>query len=219
MSRTEVFETHTAEYEEWFEYHKEVFESEVAALREMLPEGDSRGIEVGLGSGHFTIALGIKEGIEPAEAMRNLALEKGIEVLNATAENLPYKDLHFDFVLMAACISYFTDVKRALKEANRVLKNGGSIIIGFIEKNSLIGKQYEEKRKDSIFYKQAHFYKTENLVQLLKEEGFHQFEFRQTLFENLNEIKKMQASKTGYDQGSFIVVKAIKRNTNRNTIS
>lgn len=211
MIKTQDFEEHTAEYEQWFQQYKEVFESEVEAIREMLPPGDSHGIEIGLGTGQFTLALGIKEGIEPAENMRKIAFERGIDVMDGTAENLPYKDMHFDFVLMASCISYFTNVKQALREARRVLKSGGSLIIGFIEKNSPIGKMYEEKRQTSVFYKQATFYTVENLIAELKSAGFTKLEFRQTLFENLDKIKKFEASKLNYGEGSFVVIKAIKK--------
>src|SRR5687767_5053332 len=95
---------HVAEYEEWFEKYPFVFQSEVEAIRDLLPTGNNiSGIEVALGTGRFSKELGIKEGIEPAPNMRALALKRGIEVLPADAENLPYKDMRFDFVLMTFC--------------------------------------------------------------------------------------------------------------------
>jgi hypothetical protein len=70
------FDTHVSEYEEWFDEYPAVFKSEVEALREMMPEGDKlTGIEVGLGTGRFSEALGIKEGVEPSENMRALAIK------------------------------------------------------------------------------------------------------------------------------------------------
>src|ERR1035437_9509865 len=196
------FETHSTEYDEWFDNYPSVFDSEVEALRDMLPPGESHGIEIGLGTGRFSIALGIKEGIEPAFAMRNIARIRGIEVMDAVAEDLPYKDLHFDFMLMASCVSYFYDVQSAFQEANRVLKRGGSLIIGFIEKESLIGKFYEEKRQKSTFYKQATFYSVSKIISELKSAGFNKLEFSQTLFQNLDEIKELELAKPGYGEGS-----------------
>jgi len=35
-------------------------------------------IEVGIGSGIFAVPLGIKEGVEPSEAMRKRAVKKGL---------------------------------------------------------------------------------------------------------------------------------------------
>jgi hypothetical protein len=45
----------------------------------------------------------------------------------------------------------------------------------------------------------------------LKEAGFKEFEYNQTLFGGLDEIKEVQLPKQGYGQGSFVVVKAIKK--------
>lgn len=209
--KIEVFENHTLEYDNWFNKHQNVFRSEVEAIRDMLPLGNSHGIEVGLGTGRFSVALGIKEGVEPSFSMRRMAVKRGIEVMDAVAEKLPYKDMHFDFVLMASCISYFYDMKRAFREAQRVLKKDGSFIIGFIEKNSIIGKYYEEKRQKNPFYKLATFYTTSRIISELEAAGFHNFEFSQTLFNELDKITEFQAAKPGYSEGSFVVVKAYKK--------
>src|SRR5581483_11525189 len=106
MLKTAPFETNAEEYDAWFDKFPEVFASEVGILRAALPEGDIQGIEVGMGTGRFAEALSIKEGVEPAEEMRKIAYNRVIDVRDANAEQLPYKDLRFDFVLTTA-ISYF----------------------------------------------------------------------------------------------------------------
>ena len=73
--------------------------------------------------------------------MRELAIKRGLDVMDGTAEHLPYKDLHFNFVLFVT-ICHLDNVNEALKEAYRVLKNYGSIIIAFIDKNSSLGEEY-----------------------------------------------------------------------------
>ncbi len=206
-----VFESHVEEYDSWYDRYPFVFQSEVEAIRSMLPPGNSFGIEVGLGTGRFAQALGIKEGVEPSEPMRNLAIERGIEAMDGTAEFLPYKDLHFDFVLMASCIGYFQELHPAFKEANRVLKSGGSFIVGFVEKNSPIGKYYEQIRHESTFYKTILFYSAERVLEELKTAGFVAFETNQTLFNYLDDINTFEPAQTGYDKGSFVVIKAIKK--------
>lgn len=211
MIRTLPFNEHVAEYEEWFDKYSFVFQSEVEAIRDFLPVGDNiRGIEVALGTGRFSRELGIKEGIEPSENMRALALERGIEVLAGEAEHLPYKDRSFDFVLMAFCISYFENLPLAFKEAWRVLKEGGSLIVGFIDKNSIIGKFYQQRRPESVFYKQANFYSTKKIISQLNATGFTKLEFSQTLFHRLDNTTAFEPAKNGYGEGSFIVIKAIK---------
>jgi ubiquinone/menaquinone biosynthesis C-methylase UbiE len=211
MIRTLQFEEHVAEYEEWFGKYPFVFQSEVEAIRDLLPKGNNiSGIEVALGTGRFAKELGIKEGIEPSPHMRALALKRGIEVLSAEAEHLPYKDMKFDFVLMAFCISYFEDLHLAFKEAQRVLKIGGALIIGFIDKESIIGKFYEERKPESIFYKQANFYTPKRIIAELKQLKFKDLQFSQTLFHALDDIKEFEPAKPGYGEGSFVLVNAIK---------
>jgi len=212
MIQTTIFNTYTDEYEAWYKKYPEVYNSEITALKEQLlklPE-NIKGIEVGLGTGRFAQPLGIKEGVEPATEMAILATKRGIEVIKGTAENLPYKDLQFDFVLFVT-VCHLNNIKNALKETHRVLKHKGSIIIGFINKDQKIGKAYEEKRKRSTFYKYATFYTVKNISELLKNAGFKNLEFNQTLFGTLNEIKEIQLPKQGFGEGSFVVVKAIKK--------
>ena len=212
MAHTTVFENNIADYEQWYEDHKAVFESEVKALQaqfEKLPE-DLHGIEVGLGTGRFSAALGIKEGIEPAEGMAEKAIQRGIEVMSGTAEKLPYADMHFDFVLYVT-ICYLDQLKLALKEAHRVLKRNGSVIIGFLDKEQPIAQNYQEKRHRSTFYKGATFYSVNRVETLLREVGFGDLEINQTLFGELDEIEAVQLPKEGYGEGSFVVVKATKK--------
>jgi SAM-dependent methyltransferase len=211
MVNTIPFNEHVTEYEEWFSRYPFVFQSEVEAIRDALPAQDNMyGIEVALGTGRFSRELGIKEGIEPAENMRALALERGIEVRAAEAEHLPYKDMHFDFVLMVFCISYFDDLAAAFLEAKRVLKKGGCLIVGFIDKDSIIGKSYERRKRDSIFYRQANFYSPQRILDELKKAGFKKMECSQTLFDELDNIKEVEPAKPGYGEGSFVIIKAIR---------
>lgn len=212
MAHTTVFENNIADYEQWYEDHKAVFESEVKALQAQfakLPE-DLHGIEVGLGTGRFSAALGIKEGIEPAEGMAEKAIQRGIEVMSGTAEKLPYADMHFDFVLYVT-ICYLDQLKLALKEAHRVLKRNGSVIIGFLDKEQPVAQNYQEKRHRSTFYKGATFYSVNRVETLLREVGFGDLEINQTLFGELDEIEAVQLPKEGYGEGSFVVVKATKK--------
>jgi ubiquinone/menaquinone biosynthesis C-methylase UbiE len=211
MIRSLPFNEHVAEYEDWFAKYPFVFQSEVEAIRNLLPTGNNiTGIEVALGTGRFAKALGITEGIEPSPKMRALALKRGIEVMSAEAENLPYEDMQFDYVLMVFCISYFEDLPTAFNEARRVLKNDGALIVGFIDKDSIIGQFYKQRKPHSVFYKEAKFYSTKQIASELKKVKFKDLEFSQTLFHALDDIREFEPAKPGYDVGSFVVIKAIK---------
>ncbi|NNJ80588.1 MAG: class I SAM-dependent methyltransferase [Flavobacteriaceae bacterium] len=212
MYRTEVFNKNVEVYEAWYDKYHEVYMSELAALREQistLPE-NIRGIEIGLGTGRFSEPLGIKEGIEPSEEMARKAVKRGIEIMEGVAERLPYGDMQFDFVLFVT-ICHLNNIRLAIKEAHRVLKPGGAIIIGFLDKDQSIAQQYMEKRDRSTFFRNATFYTVDRIRKLLEENKFKNLEFNQTLFGALDEISTIQIPEFGYGNGSFVVVKAVKK--------
>lgn len=209
--KTNVFDSHVEEYEVWYEEHPELYQSEVQAIREhfrRLPES-IHGIEVGLGTGRFSEPLGIREGVEPSEAMAERARKRGIEVMDASAERLPYSDLHFDFVLYVT-VCHLTNLRLAFEEAHRVLRKGGVIIVGFLPQDQLAARTYQERRKRSTFYKKATFYTPERIQDLLEQYGFKHLEWNQTLFGNPEAIDSVQTAKPGHGEGSFVVVSAEK---------
>jgi ubiquinone/menaquinone biosynthesis C-methylase UbiE len=111
---------------------------------------------------------------------------------------------------MVFCISYFDDLQVAFKEAHRVLKKNGVLVVGFLDRESTIGKEYEQRKATSIFYKSARFYSVDKVLSELKQARFRHFNFCQTLFQSLNEIKELEPCKIGYGEGSFVVIQARK---------
>ena len=212
MLNTELFDKYVQDYEAWYDKYPEVYESELAALREQLiklPE-NIRGIEVGVGTGRFAQPLGIREGIEPSEEMARLAVKRNVEILKGTAENLPYGDLKFDFVLFVT-VCHLNNIRLAIEQAHRVLKHKGTLIIGFLDEDRPVAKAYREKRFNSTFFRNARFYSVKLMQQIIEEAGFKNAEFTQTLFGNLDDIKEIQLPKPGYGEGSFVVVTATKK--------
>ncbi|MCJ7765741.1 MAG: hypothetical protein MUP09_07355 [Thiovulaceae bacterium] len=62
MPRIEAFEKFSGDCEAWFEQHPEVYAAEMEAVGRVLPSFE-KGIEIGVGSGRFSLPFGIKEGI------------------------------------------------------------------------------------------------------------------------------------------------------------
>ena len=209
MAKIKPFDEYAFQYEDWFEKNPFVYESELRAIKEQLPKSNN-GIEVGVGSGRFAAPLGIKIGVEPSRKMREFAQKRGIEVIEGAAEKLPFDDSQFGFVLMVTTICFLDDIEAAFKETYRVLKPRGLFIIGFIDKDSPIGKLYQEHKNESVFYKVATFYSVDEVVFHLKQAGFKNFNFTQTIFHNLTEIRDIEPIKEGYGEGSFVVVRAIR---------
>jgi SAM-dependent methyltransferase len=209
MARIEPFEKYTKQYEDWYTENRFIYESELKAIRELLPEA-KRGVEIGIGTGRFGAPLGIKVGIEPCRKMGEIARQRGVCVIEAVAENLPLKDSLFDFVLMVTTVCFLDDIEASFKETYSILKEKGSFLIGFIDRDSPLGKLYQKRKAKSVFYKIATFYSVDEILFYLRQAGFREFNFRQTIFSNLTEIKKIERIREGYGEGSFVVIKAIK---------
>jgi SAM-dependent methyltransferase len=205
MARTEPFDNHSSEYEAWFEDNHFAYLSELKAVRAQLPE-KGRSVEIGVGTGRFAVPLGIDAGVEPSKRMRKIAERKGIQVVDGIGEDLPFEDAQFHVVLMVTTLCFLDDVATAFAEAYRILRSGGHFIIGFIDKDSRIGRLYLQNKEKSVFYKVATFYSVKEVVQLLRETGFKDFSFTQTIFRDLPEVTNIESTKSGFGEGSFVVV-------------
>lgn len=141
MPKADSFDKSVDRYEAWFGRNMPVFRSELEAVRDLLPIG--KALEIGVGTGCFAALLGVRFGIDPARNMGRLAVKRGIEVVLEVVENLPCKEGSLDVVLMVTTICFLDDVQTALEEAYRVLRKGGHILIGFIDRRSWLGKVCE----------------------------------------------------------------------------
>lgn len=204
---TTAFDQNTLEYDQWFDKHSTVYQSEILAIQQAIPKNKT-GIEIGVGTGRFAQPLNIKFGVEPSENMAKVAEQKEITVYRAYAENLTIENETFDFVLMVTTVCFLTDIPKAFSEVYRILKPQGEIILAIIDKNSEIGKIYEKEKLSNKFYKDANFHSTEEIIELLQQSHFHKFQYWQTLTKlNENEIEKPTK---GFGNGSFVVIKAVK---------
>jgi SAM-dependent methyltransferase len=209
MSLNSPFDQNAERYDAWFVQHPHAYLSEVEAIRMLLPL-PGRGLEIGVGTGLFAAPLGIQTGIEPSAVMGNRARKRGINVFKGVAESLPFLDQQFDTALMVTTVCFLDDLAMAFQEAFRVIKPGGAFILGFVDRNSPIGKAHEQRKNESLFYKNATFYSVDDLLVHLRQAGFLRFDFRQTLFGNLDAMHGIEQAKQGYGEGSFVVIKADK---------
>jgi len=209
MAKTKPFNNYSDEYDNWFIENKYVFQSELNAIKKTLPK-EKKGIEIGIGSGVFAVPLGIDEGVEPSEAMRTKAINRGLKVIDGVAEKLPYQNNSQDYVLMVTTICFVDDIYKSFQEVNRILKEDGIFIIGYVDKDSPIGKFYLEHQNESLFYKEATFFSTEKLFEILETTGFIIENTYQTVFGFIDEIHEVQEVLPGFGEGSFVVIKARK---------
>jgi SAM-dependent methyltransferase len=116
----------------------------IGKLRKVLGPGLDRGfersLEVGAGTGYFSLNL-LRAGIvgeatctdiSPGmlRALRTNAQRLGLTVktARADAESLPFAEESFDLVLGHAVLHHLPDLERAFAEFHRVLRPGGSIV-------------------------------------------------------------------------------------------
>ena len=209
MPKKEPFEKNVVRYEEWFERNSFVYESELEAIRSLLSQSGT-GVEIGVGTGRFAAPLGISFGVDPSKEMGKVAQQRGIEVIGGVAEALPFDDDRFDFALMVTTICFLDNIEMSFKEGYRVIKAGGFLIIGFVDRNSPLGKTYQKYKNNNVFYKVATFYSVNEVVSYLKKTGFRDIAFTQTIFHNLKDVNEIEPVKKGHGKGSFVVVKGMK---------
>ncbi len=202
-----IFDHYYKKYDAWYEKNKFAYLSELEAIKQVLPE-KGKGLEIGVGTGRFAQALGIKFGIDPSIEMLKIAKKRGINVRLGDGEQLPFKNDTFDYVAIIITICFVRDPQKVIEESCRVLKNGGKIIIGIVDKDSFLGKFYQ--KKESVFYGKAKFFSTAELTNLIKNTGFNGFCYYQTLFELSDKVNSIEKPQNGFGKGSFVVISAAK---------
>jgi ubiquinone/menaquinone biosynthesis C-methylase UbiE len=141
--------------------------------------------------------------------MLSLAKGRGVEVLDATAENLPFPDSSFDYALVVTTICFVDSPREMLTEARRVLKPDGRLVIGFIDRESALGQHYLAHQAESVFYREATFYSADEVEELLEEHGFVIASWAQTLARPLPEIRDIEPVRPGRGECAFVVVTAV----------
>jgi len=203
------FNNHVEDYENWFKRNRFAYESEIKLINSMIPRFE-RAIEVGVGSGLFSQPFGIKLGVDPSLKMLNLARERGISVIQGYAEKLPLKNGYFDFVMFVTTICFVNNPVKSLSEINKILRQKGNVLIGFVNPLSNLGKMYLRKKNESKFYKNARFFSCNEIRDILSKSGFRIVKIKQTLFNSLDNLDFVDKISDGCDEGGFISVLAEK---------
>jgi SAM-dependent methyltransferase len=207
MPITEPFERLTGRYDHWFERHADAYVAELLAVRALLPLG-GESLEVGVGTGRFAGPLGVGWGIDPAAAVLPYARRRGVVPVRGAAEALPFAAASFDSVLVVTTVCFVDDVAAHLEEVRRVLKPGGAVVVGLIDRDSPLGRIYRQRQAESPFYAPAHFLSSAELGEALASAGLTADGWAQTLFEDGSSEMGPQPTRWGTGAGSFVVARA-----------
>ena len=186
-AKRDPFNAHHECYKVCFTHHHTANQSELSSVRALLPR-KGRGLEIGVGTGRFAGTLGIKIGIDPSETMFGYTIPLGVRGVQGIAKALPFKYATFDFALVVTTNCFVDDPRDMLIVARRVLKPGASLDIGFVDRDSAIGRYYLDPKGENVFYLGAKFYSASEVETLLRDEGFAHQTWTQTLSKTLNEI-------------------------------
>ena len=202
------------EYDRWYDEYYHIFQSELSAIMEALRDlpnlRELNSIEIGVGTGRFAEALGIKYGLDPSEEALRIAGKRGIKTVKGIAEALPFPSKYFDLVFFITSLEFVSHPGKALKEAWRVLKSNGYLIIGLIDRDSWLGMFYLEKKDKSRFIKNARFFSVREILEMLKDD-FEVEKVYQTLFEGILIRRIPDPVRESWGEGGFVVIRARKR--------
>ncbi len=204
---TGVFDLYAEKYDAWYENNRYAYLSELAALKKAVPRSGD-GLEIGVGTGRFACVLGIGRGLDPSAAMLKIARSRGVNVRKGQGEKLPFDSFSFDYAAVIITLCFVKNPYQVLAEAGRVLKENGKIIIGIVDKDSLLGKLYRSKK--SVFYKQANFLGVRGISAMLESLNFGRLRYYQTIFSLPESMRRVHKVLPGFGKGGFVVIAARK---------
>jgi ubiquinone/menaquinone biosynthesis C-methylase UbiE len=161
-----------------------------------------------VGSGRFAAPLGVQVGLDPSPALLVHADACGIEVAKGTAENLPFAAGGFDHALVVTIICLVDSPSEMHAEAHRVPKPGGRLLIGFIDRESALGRDQPAHQAESVFYHEAAFYSADEVARRRLVTGFSNDAWSQSLARPLSEMREVESLRAGWGQGAFVVIAA-----------
>ncbi len=204
-----TFNDRAEEYDRWFA-DSLLFDIELAALRAIKAELPRPRLEIGVGPGHFAVALDVDFGIDPAVSPLQLAGRRGIIGINAIGEQLPLRSAAVGTIFFLFTFCFLADPAVVLRECSRVMKPGGRLVLGIIPQNSSWGVRLgEQGRAGHPYYRHARFRTIAETAALLAANGFILRESWFTLLQEPGRLINFEQPQTGTDeQAGFCVLVA-----------
>lgn len=133
------------DFASWYErerhhgYHALIDQLQVEIARPLAEGRDA--LEVGCGTGMILkeIAPHARHavGVDISRGMLEQAHQRGLDVVEGSATDLPFADASFDAVYSFKVLAHVQDIARAMSEVSRVLRPGGRAALEFYNRRSL----------------------------------------------------------------------------------
>jgi ubiquinone/menaquinone biosynthesis C-methylase UbiE len=208
IGTADIFDTAAEQYDAWFDTPDgwQLFQNELAAIRSLWRESYQPALEVGVGTGRFAAALGVACGVDPAVGALRLARARGVEVMSARGEHLPFPDSHFGAVVMIATLCFASDAPAILREAARVLRPDGRLLVGDIPADSSRGECCLRKKAEGHrFYRYAQLYPVAAIERMIHKAGFEVEAASSTLFTPPGRTAVPERPRSGVQSGAGFV--------------
>jgi len=194
-------------YDQWYLLNPVILRMEREAISRLGLRG--LGLDVGCGTGVLTPSGTI--GLDPSIPMLRRARSRGLEVVKARAEHLPFSDATFDYLLMTAAISFFQDREATMEEAGRVLRHGGIMGVCILNANSSWGEFYARKgREGHPIYSSAYLLDVDELGELMARHGMEVDITVSCLHRAPGESLEGDQVVLGGDDGGFVCARGMK---------
>jgi SAM-dependent methyltransferase len=230
-----AFDEYTGAYDAWFRRNPVILESELRLVALALGPAPGRTLSVGCGTGLFEqllktqYGLEVTEGLEPSGPMAEVARKRGMTVADAGAEEMPFEDAAFDTVMFNGSPGYIADLDAAVREAYRILKPGGRVLLIDVPAESSYGLLYrlggaygtwDDERLRGVLPQDpypvelaggANWRPTQDKIDAACRAGFEEVGCAQTLTRHPRfSDREPQDPVPGCDAGDYVAVMAVK---------
>ncbi len=213
-----IFDMLTDKYDAWYdsEEGRPLFESELKCLKPLVEDSPEPILEIGVGTGRFAMHFPGVTGIDPSLNALRMAETRGVKTVHGYGENLPLGDETFGCILLIVTLCFVENPLDVLREAKRVVRKDGRIILGFVPKDSPWGAFYEEKKRAGHpFYRNARFFVLKDMENMLQAAGLKISRIRSTLLQKPGGIRRIEEPVEGNVSGAGFLCIEVKKDNGR----
>ena len=97
-----IFDVSTEKYDAWYDSEdgRPLYESELLCLKPFIEDATSPILKIGVGTGRFAECFSGVIGMDPAFNALKYAQKRGVDVVQAIGEQLPFRDETFGCIML-----------------------------------------------------------------------------------------------------------------------